>query len=58
MRAKYWNDFGSLSVTGMFKRADAASEEGGMPSENEAEMLCPQCLLIEDEKQQNGDAGP
>jgi len=23
----------------MFKRAGAASEEGGMPSENEAEML-------------------
>ncbi len=36
----HWSDFGSLSVTGMFKQAGAASEEGGMPSENEAEMLC------------------
>ncbi len=39
-KTKYWSDFGGPCVTWMFKRAGAASEEGGMPFENEAEMLC------------------
>jgi hypothetical protein len=39
-KAKYWSDFDSPSVTGMFKRAGVASEKGWMPFENEAEMLC------------------
>jgi hypothetical protein len=32
-----WSDFGSPSVTWMFKRAGVASENGWMPFENEAE---------------------
>ncbi len=39
MKIKYCSDFGSPSVTWMFKRAGVASEKGRMPFENEAEIL-------------------
>jgi hypothetical protein len=39
-RQKYWSDLGSPSVAWMSKRAVFASEEGWMPFENEAKILC------------------